>query len=250
MNVTTVGLDLAKNVFQVHGVDAHGKAVLRKVLKREEMMRFFTQLQPCLIGIEACGSAHFWARQLVQLGHTVRLMALQFVKPYVKTNKNDARDAEAICEAVTRPNMRYVPIKTLEQQSLLALHRARQGFVSGPTAQANQIRGLLSEFGIVIPKGIRSLLRQIPGILQDAENCLSQVSRDHVRRSFRTNAPKASVTSRELVRENEPPQPHLTSGGQSHERQCPSQSAKVAADRGSRSSPAPHQRRLSVVADQ
>jgi transposase len=182
MNVTTVGLDLAKNVFQVHGVDAHGTAVLRKVLKRGEMIRFFTQLHPCLIGIEACGSAHFWARQLVQLGHAVRLMAPQFVKPYVKTNKNDARDAEAICEAVTRPNMRYVPIKTLEQQSLLALHRARQGFVSGRTAQANQIRGLLSEFGIVISKGIRSLLRQIPGILQDAENCLSQVSRELFRR--------------------------------------------------------------------
>jgi transposase len=114
MNVTTVGLDLAKNLFQVHGVNSHGKAVLRRVLKRGEMMRFFTQLHPCLIGIEACGSAHFWARQLVRLGHTVKLMAPQFVKPYVKTNKNDARDAEAICEAVSRPNMRYVPINKIQ----------------------------------------------------------------------------------------------------------------------------------------
>ena len=119
-------------------------------------MRFFAKLPPCLVGMEACGSAHFWARKLSELGHTVKLMAPQFVKPYVKSNKNDARDAEAICEAVARPNMRFVAIKTAEQQALLAIHRARQGFVSARTAQSNQMRGLLSEFGIVMPKGISS----------------------------------------------------------------------------------------------
>jgi transposase len=184
MNITTIGLDLAKNVFQVHGVDEQGKAVLRKTLKRSDMMNFFAKLLPCLIGMEACGSAHFWARKLAELGHTVKLMAPQFVKPYVKTNKNDARDAEAICEAVSRPNMRYVPVKTIEQQAVLSLHRARQGFVVERTAQANQIRGLLSEFGIVIPKGIRFLEHRLPGILEDAENGLSGVSRDLFNRLF------------------------------------------------------------------
>jgi transposase len=184
MNITAVGIDLAKNVFQVHGVDGRGKAVLRKVLKRADVMRFFAKLLPCLIGMEACGSAHFWARKLAELGHTVKLMAPQFVKPYVKTNKNDARDAEGICEAVQRPNMRFVPLKTVEQQGLLALHRARQGFVAARTAQANQIRGLLSEFGVVIPKGIRYLERQIPGILEDAKNGLSGTSRELFSRLF------------------------------------------------------------------
>ena len=153
MNITRIGLDLAKNVLQVHGVDERGKALLRKRLKRGEVVAFFARLSPCLIGMEACGSAHHWARELAALGHTVRLMAPQFVKPYVKANKSDARDAEAICEAVGRPSMRFVPVKTLEQQSVLSLHRARQGFVAARTAQANQIRGLLSEFGIVIAKG-------------------------------------------------------------------------------------------------
>lgn len=130
MNITTVGIDLAKNVFQLHGVDARGKAVLRKTLKRKQMMSFLVQLPPCLIGMEACGSAHFWARKLTELGHTVKLMAPQFVKPYVKTNKNDARDAEAICEAVARLNMRFVPLKSVEQQGLLAMHRARDSAAS------------------------------------------------------------------------------------------------------------------------
>jgi transposase len=184
MNITTIGLDLAKNVFQVHGVDQRGKAVLRKTLKRADVMNFFAKLLPCLIGMEACGSAHYWARKLAELGHTVKLMAPQFVKPYVKTNKNDARDAEAICEAVSRPNMRYVPVKTVAQQAVLSLHRARQGFVVERTAQANQIRGLLSEFGIVIPKGIRYLERRLPEILEDAENGLSGMSRDLFNRLF------------------------------------------------------------------
>jgi transposase len=157
MNITQVGIDLAKLVFQVHGVDARGKVALRKQLKRSQVAEFFAQLAPCLIGMEACGGAHFWARKLMEFGHTVKLIAPQFVKPYVKTNKNDAADAEAICEAVGRPNMRFVPIKNIEQQALLGLHRVRQGFVAARTAQANQIRGLLAEFGLVIPVGIRCI---------------------------------------------------------------------------------------------
>jgi transposase len=165
MKITTIGIDLAKSVFQVHGVDDHGKAVLRKKLDRSRMFEFFIKLQPCSIGMEACGSAHYWARKLVEMGHTVKLMAPQFVKPYVKTNKNDAADAEAICEAVARPNMRFVPIKTDEQQAVLSLHRVRQGFVKSRTAQANQIRGLLSEFGVIIPPGIANIAKRLPGIM-------------------------------------------------------------------------------------
>jgi transposase len=153
MNITTVGLDLAKLIFQVHGVDGRGKVALRKQLKRSQVAAFFAQLAPCLIDMEACGGAHFWARKLMEFGHTVKLIAPQFVKPYVKTNKNDAAGAEAICEAVGRPNMRFVPIKNTEQQALLGMHRARQGFVTERTAQANQIRGLLAEFGLVMPAG-------------------------------------------------------------------------------------------------
>lgn len=172
MKITTVGIDLAKNVFQVHGVDERGKAVLKKPLKREQVAPFFANLPPCLIGMEACGSAHHWARKLEAFGHTVKLMAPQFVKPYVKTNKNDAADAEAICEAVGRPNMRFVPIKNGEQQAVLAMHRARQGFVKARTAQANQIRGLLAEYGIIIPQGISHIAKRLPDILEDGENGL------------------------------------------------------------------------------
>jgi len=178
MSTTTVGLDIAKRVFQAHGTDTRGNSTITRRLKRAEVLRFFANLQPCLIGIEACASAHHWARKLCELGHTVKLIAPQFVKPYVKTNKNDARDAEAICEAVSRPNMRFVPIKTVEQQATLALHRARQGFVSARTAQSNQLRGLLSEFGIVMPKGISNLKRQMPEILEDADNGLPHTSRE------------------------------------------------------------------------
>ena len=182
MKITTVGIDLAKAVFQVHGVDERGKAVLRKQLKRRDVMSFFANLEPCLIGMEACGSAHYWARKLSELGHTVRLMAPQFVKPYVKTNKSDRNDAEAICEAVARPNMRYVPVKTASMQAVLALHRARQGFVKARTAQANQIRGLLAEFGIVIPKGIGHIAKGVPEILEDGENGLPAMMRQLIER--------------------------------------------------------------------
>jgi transposase len=182
MKITTIGIDLAKNVLQVHGVDARGKVVLKKQLKRDQMAAFFANLPPCLIGMEACGSAHFWGRKLEALGHTVKLMAPQFVKPYVKTNKHDAADAEAICEAVTRPTMRFVPIKTVDQQAVLALHRARQGMVKARTAQANQIRGLLSEFGLIVPQGIAHLYERVPLLLDEAKNELPGVFRELVQR--------------------------------------------------------------------
>lgn len=170
MKVTTLGIDLAKNVFQLHGVNELGKPVIKKQLRRDQMAEFFVNLPACLIGMEACGSAHHWARKLQGFGHTVKLMAPQFVKPYVKTNKNDAADAEAICEAVSRPNMRFVPIKNVEQQSVLALHRVRQGFVKARTAQANQIRGLLAEFGLIIPQGIGHIANRVPELIEDASN--------------------------------------------------------------------------------
>jgi transposase len=178
MNVTTIGIDLAKDVLQIHGVDQHGKAVVRKQLKRAEVALYFANLPPCLIGMEACGSAHFWARKLSALGHTVKLMAPQFVKPYVKTNKNDASDAEAICEAVSRPSMRFVSPKSAEQQALLALHRARAGFVQARTAQSNQIRGLLGEFGCVVRKGRWRMEAALLRILEDADNGLPAMSRE------------------------------------------------------------------------
>jgi len=182
MKITTVGIDLAKLVFQIHGVDARGKVAVRRQLKRAEMSSYFVNLEPCLIGMEACGSAHYWARKLEGYGHTVKLMAPQFVKPYVKTNKNDMADAEAICEAVAQPNMRFVAIKTVEQQAILSIHRARQGFVKARTAQGNQIRGLLSEFGIIIPQGIRSITKRMPEILEDAENGLPGAMRNLLER--------------------------------------------------------------------
>lgn len=182
MTIKTIGLDLAKQVFQVHGVDERGFAVLRKQVTRAQLPIFFANLPPCLIGIEACGSAHYWARKLAGFGHDVRLMAPQFVKPYVKGSKTDRADAEAICEAVRRPNMRFVPIKQPDQQALLALHRARQGFVKARTAQANQLRGLLAEFGIAIPQGISKLFDRLPEILEDAENGLPGIMRDLVYR--------------------------------------------------------------------
>lgn len=182
MKITTIGIDLAKNVFQVHGVDERGKAGMKKQLKRAQVLPFFANLPGCLIGMEACASAHYWARKLQALGHTVKLMAPQFVKPYVKSNKNDANDAEAICEAVGRPNMRFVAIKNAQQQAILAVHRARQGLVKARTAQANQIRGLLGEFGMVIAQGISHIGKRLPEILEDAENELPGSLRQLLRR--------------------------------------------------------------------
>ena len=151
--VTTIGLDIAKSVFQVHGVDAAGNVIVRRQLKRRYVLPFFQKLPPCLIGIEACASSHHWSRELGALGHTVRLMPAAYVKPYVKRQKNDAADAEAICEAVTRANMRFVATKTLEQQSCLMLHRTRHLFIRQQTSVINAIRAHLAEFGIVAPVG-------------------------------------------------------------------------------------------------
>jgi transposase len=162
--VTTIGLDIAKSVFQVHGVDAAGQVVVRRQLKRRYVLTFFQKLPPCLIGIEACASSHHWARELQALGHSVRLMPPAYVKPYVKRQKNDMADAEAICEAVTRANMRFVPTKTPEQQSCLMLHRTRHLFIRQQTSLINAIRAHLAEFGIVAPvgrKGVEELLHVV-----------------------------------------------------------------------------------------
>ena len=167
--VTTIGLDIAKSVFQVHGVDAEGNVVIRRQLKRRYVLAFFEKLPPCLVGIEACASAHHWSRELRALGHTVRLMPSAYVKPYVKRHKNDATDAEAICEAVTRPNMRFVPTKTEEQQSCLTLHRARHLFIRQQTSVINAIRAHLAEFGIVAPVG-RNGVEQLLGVAADASD--------------------------------------------------------------------------------
>jgi transposase len=182
MKITTIGVDLAKSVFQVHGVDERGKAVLRKQLRREQMVEFFAKLPPCLVGMEACGSAHHWARVLQTHGHTVRLIAAQFVKPYVKSNKNDVADAAAICEAVSRPHMRFVPVKSVEQQAVLAVHRARQGFVKARTAQANQIRGLLAEFGLIIPRGLWLIRQRVPAMLDAAGDAVPLAFRHLIER--------------------------------------------------------------------
>jgi transposase len=155
--ITTIGLDIAKSVFQVHGIDAEGKVILRRQLKRRYVLAFFEKLPPCLVGIEACASSHHWSRELQALGHTVRLMPPAYVKPYVKRQKNDMADAEAICEAVTRANMRFVPTKTPEQQSVLMLHRTRHLFIRQQTSVINAIRAHLAEFGIVAPVGRRGV---------------------------------------------------------------------------------------------
>lgn len=165
-NVTTIGLDIAKSVFQVHGVDADGAAVLRQRLTRGRMLKFFAKLPRCLVGIEACASSHYWARELIALGHDVKLMPAQYVKPYVKRGKNDAADAEAICEAVTRPTMRFVGIKSPEQQSAMMLHRVRLILSRQRTQLSNALRAHLAEFGIVAPIG-RNGIDQLVGVIAD-----------------------------------------------------------------------------------
>jgi transposase len=175
--VTTIGLDIAKSVFQVHGVDAAGQVILRRQLKRRYLLVFFQKLPPCLIGIEACASSHHWSRELQALGHTVRLMPPAYVKPYVKRQKNDATDAEAICEAVTRANMRFVATKTPEQQSGLVLHRTRHLFIRQQTAVINAIRAHLAEFGIVAPVG-RNGVEELLGVAADpSDKRLPEVAR-------------------------------------------------------------------------
>jgi transposase len=173
MKVSTLGIDLAKDVFQLHGVDHNGNTILRKKLTRDKFVPFVMQLEPCLIGMEACASSHHFARVLTQFGHQVKLIPPQYVKPYVKTNKTDAADAEAICEAVTRPNMRFVQVKTAEQQAVLALHTERDILSRERVACTNSLRATLAEFGLVMPVGMSQFHRGVADILGDGELELS-----------------------------------------------------------------------------
>ncbi len=178
MNIQTVGIDLAKDVFQVHAVDQHGHTVLKKRLNRKQLRPFFATLPSCIIGIEACSSASYWARQLESLGHEVRQMSPQYVKPYVKTNKNDYNDAEAICEAVTRPNMRFVSTKSVEQQDIQTIHRIRERLIRVRTALINQTRGLLREYGVSLPLSRAAFNARISDALENADNDLSMLTRE------------------------------------------------------------------------
>lgn len=179
MKLKRIGVDLAKNVFQVHGVDSHEQVKLRKQVKRRDMLHYFRQIEPCVVAMEACGGSHYWARELGELGHEARLIAPQHVKPYVKSGKNDANDAEAICEAASRPAMRYVRVKTPAQQAGQALHRVRSRLIGARTALVNEIRGLLSEFGIIGPiKGIAACRRLLADALEDAQNGLPGMMRE------------------------------------------------------------------------
>src|SRR5450756_1968163 len=175
--ITTIGLDIAKSVFQVHGIDAEDKVIIRRQLKRRYVLAFFQKLAPCLVGIEACASSHHWSRELKALGHTVRLMPPAYVKPYVKRQKNDAADAEAICEAVTRANMRFVATKTPEQQSCLMLHRTRHLFIRQQTAVINVIRAHLAEFGIVAPVGRKGVEELLDVVADPSDKRLPEVAR-------------------------------------------------------------------------
>lgn len=179
MKLKRIGVDLAKHVFQIHAVDSHEQVKLRKQVKRQQMRPVFRQIEPCVVAMEACGSAHYWARELKKLGHETRLIAPQFVKPYVKSGKNDANDAAAICEAASRPSMRYVAVKTPAQQTGQALHRVRSRLIRARTALVNEIRGLLSEFGIVgAVKGVSACRRLLADVLEDAENGLPGAMRE------------------------------------------------------------------------
>ena len=177
MKVISVGIDLAKNVFSMHGIDEHGKTVMKRTVSRNKVMEVMVGIGPCVVGVEACSSAHHWARELSRIGHTVRIMTPRFVTPYRKSGKNDGNDAEAICEAVGRPSMRFVAIKSTEQQALLVVHRVRKGLTDDRTALINQLRGLLAEFGIVIPKGRYQARHQLPVVLDDAGNGIPELAR-------------------------------------------------------------------------
>lgn len=167
MEISRIGIDIAKRIFQIHGVDKNGKTILKKKLMRDQVLSFIANLPKCLVGMEACGGANYWGREITKLGHEVKLIAPQFVKPYVKTNKNDQADVEAICEAVSRPNMRFVPIKSVEQQDILSIHRIRARLVKNRTALANEIRGLLNEFGFIMPQGINKIVIKLTEILDE-----------------------------------------------------------------------------------
>lgn len=183
--ITTVGLDLAKRIFHVVGCNAAGKVVKKRVLKRAQVLRFFAQLPSCQVGMEGCGGAHYWARELTALGHQVKLIPAQYVKAYVRGNKNDYNDALAIAEAVTRAEMRCVAIKSPAQQDIQALHRLRERRLQERTALGNQLHGLLAEYGLVVPKGVTALRRRLPELLEDAENGLSDLFRQLLAQSYR-----------------------------------------------------------------
>ncbi len=184
MKVTRIGVDLAKQLFQLHGVDERGKVVLRKTLRRERMLEFFVQLQPCEVGMEACGGAHYWARELIKLGHTVRLLAPNKVKAYLDGNKNDSHDADAICEAMSRPRMRFVQPKSVAQQDMQTLHRGRAMLVRERTALANQLRGLLHEYGIVVRKSFAALRRAVPALLEGNDERLTPILKEVLAEAF------------------------------------------------------------------
>lgn len=177
MTITTLGIDLAKNVFQLHGVDKNGKVCLRKRLRRAQLASFIENLPVCKIGMEACGGSNFWYREFSKMGHDVKLIAAQFVKPFVKSNKNDMNDAEAICEAMQRPNMRFVSPKSVRQQDIQSIHRVRQRLVRRRTSLTNEVRGLLLEYGIVIAKNIKNVRVKLVELVEDAENGLTDLSR-------------------------------------------------------------------------
>lgn len=178
MKITTIGLDIAKSIFHLYAVNKMGRLVKKKQLKRKQVLAYMANLEPCLIAMEACGGANYWAREFIALGHEVKLIAPQYVKPYVKGNKNDYNDAEAIAEAAQRPNMRFVPIKSVEQQDVQNFHRQRERIKKERTALVNQIRGLLAEYGVVINQGVAAVRKRLPEILEDAENGLTARSRE------------------------------------------------------------------------
>ncbi|ARD43289.1 IS110 family transposase [Colwellia sp. PAMC 21821] len=178
MKITTIGLDIAKSIFHMFAVNKNGRFVKKKQLRRKQVLSFMATLEPCLIVMEACGSANYWARKFIELGHQVKLIAPQYVKPFVKGNKNDYNDAEGIAEAAQRPTMRFVPIKSIEQQDIQNFHRQRERIKKERKALASQIRGLLGEYGIVINKGISAIHNELPDILEDATNELTYLSRE------------------------------------------------------------------------
>ena len=209
MNIKALGIDIAKNVFELHGVDINGKIVLKQRVSRDKLLEVIAQLPVCLIGIEACGGSHHWGRKFRSMGHDVRLMNPQFVKPYVKSNKNDSNDAEAICEAVQRPSMRFVGIKNIEQQDILAIHRVRERLVKTRTAIINQTRGLLMEYGIVVAQSTAQIRKKLMGIIDDTSNELTSLGRELFRdlqMQFYTVDEKISEYDKKidrLCRENE-----------------------------------------------
>lgn len=176
--LTVVGIDLAKEIFQIHGANKEGRQVLSERLRRNNVTNYIAKLPKCLVAMEACGGAHYWARTFQKLGHEVKIISPQFVKPYVKSNKNDYVDAEAIAEAATRPSMRFVPIKQVWHQDIQMLHRIRERLIKERTALTNEIRGFLAEYGMVVPKGVHHIKNQLPLILEDGDNELSEMGRE------------------------------------------------------------------------